>query len=135
MSVYDDERPASPLPLPDDELHMLEDAHVACRSAWLYPLDDEIRDVAQFAVARVPPHYDYLKLLAGTLEGGGHPDGTPFTVEEARRAVAETFRKLADESYAEHGYQSPARRLMSDPDEVSDPFDPRRDGLDAIGGP
>ncbi len=120
--------------LPDDELHIVEDAHIACRGAWLYPLDHDIRAAAYFAVARCG--MDYVELLAATMERGVKPDGSGFNAEEARHAIAESFRKLGEQSYAHHGFTSPARRLLSDPDTTPDPLDPRGgDGLDAIGGP
>ncbi len=141
MSAMDDTGPAPDDytdhgELPDDELHILEDAHITCRGAWLYPRDHEIRSAAYFAVARCG--MDYVELLAATIERGVRPDGAPFTVEQARRAIAESFRKLAEQSYAHTGFTDPARRLLSDPDETADPFDPRGGGggdLDAIGGP
>lgn len=140
MSVYDDHddpRPdgeaRQPPLLPDDELHKVEDAHITCRSAWLYPLDHDIRAAAYFAVSRIG--FDYVELLAATMERGDHGKG--MSAEAARRAVAESFRKLGDQSYAQVGYTPPTvAPLLSDPDTTPDPLDPRGgDGLDAIGGP
>ncbi len=140
MSVYDDDDPAEDFgpratgALPDDELHKLEDAHIACRAAWLYPLDHDIRAAALFSVMRLG--FDYVELLAKTMEQVKTPAGALLDAEQARRHIAETFRRLAVKSYKQRGYTDPAVALLSDPDAVPDPLDPRGgDGLDAIGGP
>jgi hypothetical protein len=74
-----------------------EITHAACRVAWLYPDDHELRLAAIVACAATG--LDYIATLASLMENMG------ATAEQARRKVAESYRVVADKLYAEHGFQ------------------------------
>lgn len=70
------------------QLEMAEVAHMAARSSWLWPEDEELREAAAEACAAFG--VDYLEVLARTVETSG------MSINLARREVAEALRRSAD---------------------------------------
>lgn len=69
-------------------LEMAEVAHMAARSSWLWPEDEELRQASIEACSGLG--VDYLEALARTVELTG------TSIDLARREVAEALRRTAD---------------------------------------
>lgn len=76
-----------------------EYAHMAARSAWLHPGDEEQRDNAQLACAQIG--VGYVETVARYMEA------TNADADLARRKVAEALRVAADKVYEQQERRPP----------------------------
>ncbi len=95
---------------PEDERNNMTDlervgtAHITAFSAWLYPDDHEVRETAVMAAALCG--VDYIDAVALTMENSTMVDAEMIekpgvSADVARYAVAESFRKLAQQMVAQ----------------------------------
>jgi len=79
-----------------DVVEAAEAAHIAARLAWLYPDDPDMQEAVSDAVLGLSGHrISYVDLVVRKIDMGCGLD-----IEQARRAVAEDFRLIADRLYA-----------------------------------
>lgn len=81
------------------ELERVTSAYITTLSAWLYPNDDDVREVAVQMVRSLG--MDYVELIAWTMENAevpgteiGAEDPPMLDADSARFQVADSFRLL-----------------------------------------
>lgn len=94
------EMPADPFKLTD--LERVENAHIGCRAAWLYPFNPDLLRTA--AVACEDVGFNYVELVAATIEAHDKASADnvpPMEMTTARLRVAESFHALSMKMVAE----------------------------------